>query len=87
MTKTTLTALAMAASVAASGLIYPTTLQVTDITGDIATTATSTGYRYGIPAEDYEIGDLVSALMFDGGVPGKIDDDLILSARYAGQFN
>ena len=75
---------AIAVSLAASQIIYPTTAQVTEIDGDTATVSTSTGYTYTMPAEDYAEGDLVSLLMLDAGHFGRIADDTILSARFAG---
>lgn len=75
---------ALAVSVAASGVIYPATAQVTAIDGDTATVSTSTGYEYQMPAEDYDTGDLVSLLMLDAGKWGKIADDTILTARFSG---
>ena len=82
--KTGLISAAIAVSVAASGIVYPATAQVTDIDGDTATVATSTGYKYQMPAEDYDTGDLVSLLMLDTGKPGRISDDTILTARFSG---
>ena len=75
---------ALAVSVAASGIVYPATAQVTDIDGDTATVSTRTGYTYTMPAEDYIPGDLVSLLMLDTGKPGRISDDTILSDRFSG---
>ena len=80
----TIIAASLAVSVAASGIIYPTTASVTAIHGDTATVATSTGYTYTMPAEDYDTGDLVSLLMLDAGKWGRIDDDTVLSARFSG---
>ena len=75
---------AVAVSLAASQLIYPATGMVTEIDAGTATVATSTGYEYRMPAEDYAEGDLVSLLMLDAGKWGKIADDTILSARFSG---
>jgi len=82
--KKSIAAAALAVSVAASGIIYPATAQVTAISGDTATVTTSTGYSYTLPAEDYDTGDLVSLLMLDSGKWNRIDDDTILSARFSG---
>lgn len=83
MRKTIISA-ALAVSIAASGIIYPATAVVTDISAGTATVSTSTGYTYEMPAEDYNTGDLVSLLMLDAGKWGRIDDDTILSARFSG---
>ena len=82
--KKSIAAAALAVSIAASGIIYPTTAAVTAISGDTATVTTSTGYEYQLPAEDYDTGDIVSLLMLDSGKWGRIDDDTILSARFSG---
>ena len=65
-------------------MIYPNTCVVTDIDGDVATITTNTGIEYTITAEDYEKGDLVSALFYDN-LTDDVTDDKILSHRYAGQ--
>ena len=75
---------AIAVSLAASQLIYPATAIVTDIDAGTATVATSTGYTYEMPAEDYAEGDLVSLLMLDAGHFGRIADDTVLAARFSG---
>lgn len=77
--------LATIAAVIAAGLIYPATMQVTDVSNDLVTLATSTGFIYQMHADDYEKGDLVSLVMFSNGTT-DITDDIILSARYSG-FN
>ena len=79
-----LTALALVMSLAAHGLVYPTTMQITYIEGDVVTLETSTGIVYEMDgAEDYMVGDLVSCLMFSNGTP-RVFDDVIVAARFAG---
>ena len=78
-------AIATAAALIAAGTIYPATMKVTSIQGGIARMETSTGHIYEMDAEDYDIDDIVSLIMFDNGTE-DITDDIILSARYAGQF-
>lgn len=36
--------------------------------------------------EDWDIGDIVAALMWDSGTPEDVLDDLILDVEYAGEF-
>lgn len=74
------------AAIIAAGLIYPTTMQITDISGDVVTLETSTGFVYQFTgAEDYSENDLVSCIMFSNGTT-NITDDIILSARYSGFY-
>ena len=78
--------LATIAAIIAAGLIYPTTMQVIDISGDVVTLETATGFVYQFTgAEDYSENDLVSCIMFSNGTT-DITDDIILTARYSG-FN
>lgn len=77
--------LATIAAIIAAGLIYPTTMQVTDVTNDLVTMTTATGFVYQMHEDDYEKGDLVSLVMFSNGTT-DITDDIILAARYSG-FN
>ena len=77
--------LATIAAVIAAGLIYPTTMQITDISGDVVTLETATGFVYQMQADDYEKGDLVSLVMFSNGTT-DITDDIILAARYSGFY-
>lgn len=78
--------LATLAAIIAAGLIYPTTMQVTDISGDVVTLETATGFVYQFTgAEDYCENDLVSCIMFSNGTT-DITDDIILAARYSGFY-
>lgn len=82
--KKLIAALIAAASLASAGLIYPTTMQITKIDGDLVTMETATGFAYEmLGAEDYEAGDLISVLMFNNGTK-YITDDVILSVQYSG---
>ena len=75
--------LATIAAIIAAGLIYPTTMIVTDVSNDLVTMETATGFAYQMQADDYEKGDLVSLVMFSNGTT-DITDDIILAARYSG---
>ena len=75
--------LATIAAVIAAGLIYPATMVVTDVSNDLVTMETATGFVYQMHADDYEKGDLVSLVMFSNGTT-DITDDIILAARYSG---
>lgn len=78
--------LATIAAIIAAGLIYPTTMQVTDISSDVVTLETATGFVYQFTgAEDYCENDLVSCIMFSNGTT-NITDDIILTARYSGFY-
>lgn len=73
----------LVALVASCGL-YPLSGTVSEIDrkNDLVTFETSSGFLfsfYGV--EDWEIGDGVSAIMYDAGTE-KIFDDVIISARY-----
>lgn len=77
--------LATIAAIIAAGLIYPTTMQVIDVSNDLVTMETATGFVYQMQADDYEKGDLVSCIMFSNGTT-NITDDIILAARYSGFY-
>lgn len=77
--------LATIAAIIATGLIYPATMQVTDVTNDLVTMETATGFVYQMQADDYNKGDLVSLVMFSNGTT-DITDDIILVARYSGFY-
>lgn len=79
-------AIATAAALAASGVIYPTTCIVTetDDAADLVTISTCTGFTYQFSGvEDYMTGDLVSVLMFNN-FTDEITDDVILAEQYSG---
>lgn len=64
--------------------VYPTTMSVDSIDGDVVTLRTSTGLYYQMTgAEDYEVDDLCSLLMYDNHTESVLDD-VILRARYCG---
>lgn len=84
--KKLLGALMLAASLATNGLIYPTTMVIDSIENDTIRLVTATGFVYEMEgAEDYEIGDLVSVLMFSNGTK-VITDDVIVDSRYSGFY-
>lgn len=80
--------LATIAAIIAAGLIYPATMQVTDIdyNNDVVTIETATGFVYQFTGtEDYSENDLVSCIMFSNGTT-DITDDVILTVRYSGFY-
>ena len=82
--KTVAVVLAVVIAVAAASLIYPTTMEVIHIDGDDLYLMNAAGHVYVMEGvEDYEVGDLVSLIMFSNDTPG-IEDDIIISARYSG---
>ena len=87
MIKKTIAALALVTALAASGLIYPATMEVVslDRATDTVTLNTATGITYTMHGcEDYAEGDLVSALMWNSETPDTVADDAIIAARYSG---
>lgn len=87
MLKNIVTALSIAACLASSGLIYPATMEVTEITDELVTFATSEGFEYQEynDGSDYFVGDLASMLMFSCGTR-DITDDIIIRSRYSGFY-
>ena len=82
--KTLAVILAVVIAVAAASLIYPTTMEVIHLDGDDLYLMNATGHVYVMEGvEDYEVGDLVSLIMFSNDTP-SIEDDIIISARYSG---
>lgn len=80
--------LATLAAVIAAGLIYPTTMLVTDVdyTTDVVTVETLTGFVYQFEGtEDYTEGDLVSVIMYNNRTT-NITDDVILTVQYSGFY-
>ena len=74
------------AFVAAFGL-NPLTARVTDLDreADTVTIETATGHLYQYHGcEDYEIGDYVSAILWNAGTPNDCRDDIIISVHYSG---
>lgn len=81
--KQILAALAIAASLASAGMIYPETMEVTAIHGERVTMQTVNGHVYEMEDVIYQVGDIVSLVMFNNGTE-LCYDDIILSARYSG---
>lgn len=74
------------AFVAAFGL-NPVTARVTDLDreADTVTIETATGHLYQYyGCEDYEIGDYVSAILWNYGTKDTVTDDIIISVHYSG---
>ena len=79
--------IALIAMLAAARVIYPDTMKIVEIENDIITVETATGIAYQFEgAEDYNVGDLVSVLMYSSATPHVYDDE-ILDVRYAGAFD
>jgi hypothetical protein len=80
--------LATIAAIIAAGMIYPTTMVVTNVnySTDVVTIETATGFTYQFEGvEDYTEGDLVSCIMYNNKTT-NITDDVILSVRYSGFY-
>ena len=85
--KKLLIALGIAAALIYGETLYPQALEVVDVNdeSDVLTLENWCGFRYQMRgAEDYNVGEIVSAIMFNAGTPDDIRDDLIMSARYSG---
>ena len=79
-------ALALIAQLLAAGVVYPETMVITsmDKKTDVVTLETSNGNIYEMTGcEDYNVGDVVSMVMYDSATP-KVQDDVILSAKWSG---
>lgn len=67
--------------------IYPTAGKIVDadVLEDSVTFETASGMLYEFGGiEDWVVGDTVAAIMYDNETSYDVTDDIILSARYAG---
>ena len=73
------------AVIAAIGL-YPRTGYVVDIDDAVLTIEDGAGLIWvaETAADDWDIGDGVSMIMYDNGTPESIYDDAVVAARYNG---
>ena len=78
-------AVVLVLQLAASSLIYPQALVVTKVTKNSVRVRTSTGITYTVKQkpEDYEVGDMVAAIMYTNGTKNFKDDEVIVM-RYTG---
>lgn len=60
-----------------SKAIYPSTMQVYEVTDDVAVLLSPTGHLFGIYADDLEVGDMVSCIMFSC-FTWEVTDDIVL---------
>lgn len=70
--------------------IYPAVFQVYEIDReyDILYLMTPNGHDWEYKGiEDYMVGDITTAIMYDNGTPDDITDDIILNMRYAGYID
>lgn len=66
--------------------IYPSCGIVTEIENDVVIYTEFNGNRFGFyGVEDWVLGDIVATVMDDNGTP-KVNDDVILFARYCGHI-
>ncbi len=80
---TTLISCITVAAYAATGMV-----SAIDHSADTVQFRTATGLVYEFSgAEDYDLGDLISAIMSDEGTPDDVTDDRVMSARYAGRVS
>lgn len=79
--------LAAVITLLAQGIIYPSTMVITDIdyTTDMVVVENANGFIYAFEGvEDLVPGDVVSVVMYNNGTPWSIEDDEVVSARYSG---
>ena len=83
--------LAAIVALAASGIIYPQTFLVVDVSPDNNTltlvSAARVEYVCAVPENTlplYAPGDLVSAVMYNAGTPDDLQDDQVMSIRTSG---
>lgn len=70
-----------------SASFYPQAFVVYEIDreNDLVTVESATGMLYAFyGVSDYEVGDIVSCIMFNGFTGKTVLDDAIVSARYTG---
>ena len=63
---------------------YPGTLVVREVHEQYALAETATGFAWLIEPDDWETGDLVSAVFDDNGTPDDIRDDTLIQTRFSG---
>ena len=73
-------AVALVLQLVASNFIYPQALVVTKVTKNSVRVRTSTGITYKVKQkpEDYEVGDMVAAIMYTKGTKNVKDDEVIV---------
>ena len=78
-------AVALVLQLVASNFIYPQALVVTKVTKNSVRIRTATGITYTVKQkpEDYEVGDMVAAIMYTKGTK-NIKDDEVIVMRYTG---
>ncbi len=84
--KKLITALSLAATLCASGLLYPAAYMVTDVNrnSDTVTVESSTGNQFQFyGCEDWVEGDLCACIMWSNGTK-EVYDDQILAVHYSG---
>ena len=75
---------ALALQIAAAGLLYPATMIINDVSGDLVTMQTAAGDLFQMRCDGWRVGDVVSVLMWSNGTPEDLTDDAILTARPSG---
>ena len=65
--------------------VYPQTFAVVEVEDNIVTVVDTVGNEWAFEsAEDWQRGDLVSAIMSDMGTPNYIYDDEFITEKYSG---
>ncbi len=68
-----------------AGVIYPDAMEIIAIHQNIVYLETATGNIFTMAgAEDYQVGDIVSVIMFTNGTDETVRDDEIIRAVYSG---
>lgn len=87
--KSALTFVTLLAAMIAAGVVYSQTMVVADIseeTGLLLETASGVQYHF-MPEtgyEEFEVGDVASAIMYYAGTPDDLQDDEIVTLRNSG---
>ena len=82
--------LAAVITLLAQGIIYPSTMVITEIdcTTDTVVVENANGFIYAFEGvEDLMPGDFMSIIMYNNGTPWTIEDDWVISARYSGYID
>jgi len=79
--------LAAVITLLAQGIIYPSTMVITEIdyATDTVVVENANGFIYAFEGvEDLMPGDYMSVIMYNNGTPWSTEDDCVISARYSG---
>lgn len=86
MVATMIGTLALAAMLDGQGAVYSRSYAVVEVENQVVTCVDFTGNEWAFEDEtdDWMVGDIVSAVMWDAGTPDWIYDDEFVTVSYAG---